>query len=437
VGEGGFGRVFEAWDETLSRRCAIKIARKSEENDRLLREARAAASLTSRHTVRIYDVGHLDDGAPYLVMEYLEGSSLSAVLAERSSVPVEEALRWTHQICLGLDEAHQTGVIHRDIKPSNLFLIEDVQGRQVVKLVDFGLARLRRGEDSDVTASGVLIGSPAYMSPEQIRNQPYDARTDIWSTGVVLYKMLCGRHPFPGRDRTGVLASIVADPPEPLEAVLGGISQDLVQVLERCMAKVPADRFATAQDLDLALGEVARTLSIAWPPQGEEMPGHSPKRWVEETQATQTFDDEPQRLSWSIGRRLSAAVLVGGIGSWLFIQWPDTGGAVEEDLVPDPRIGAPVPPSKGIEQASSPLASGLASSASAPSIDRSPVGITPQASADLLPSVRPDVKEQAPTRLSRVKSRAASPHDEAPKTEGPVSSPKTSEGPQLIVEPDF
>src|SRR5690606_9051082 len=141
-------------------------------------------------TVRIYDVGHLDDGAPYLVMEYLEGSSLSAVLAERSSVPVEEALRWTHQICLGLDEAHQTGVIHRDIKPSNLFLIEDVQGRQVVKLVDFGLARLRRGEDSDVTASGVLIGSPAYMSPEQIRNQPYDARTDIWSTGVVLYKML-------------------------------------------------------------------------------------------------------------------------------------------------------------------------------------------------------------------------------------------------------
>ncbi len=249
VGEGGFGRVYEAEALDGARRVALKVGRGPQHEGRMAREARLASLLKSPHSVRVLGVERLAGGSPLIVMELLEGISLREYLAMRGHVEPQLALRWARQLAEALHEAHSIGLVHRDIKPSNLFLVE-VEGGAQLKLLDFGLARVPSGSgEHSVTGSQMVVGSPAYMSPEQIRFGEVSPRSDVWSFGVVLYEMLAGRRPFQAPSNLGLLAVIAADPPEPLEVVCPTLSPAIHRLVERCLHKRPQERFADVSEL--------------------------------------------------------------------------------------------------------------------------------------------------------------------------------------------
>lgn len=253
LGVGGFGVVYRADQLSVDRPVAIKVLglRSSgpDARKRFRREAQVLSRLTSPHTVRLIDFGVLDDGRFYYVMEYLEGQTLEALIA-RGRVPVDVALRVAEQICHALQEAHGQQVVHRDLKPANVWL-QQVSGDRVVKLLDFGTARLLDGDK--VTRSEVLIGTPAYLAPEQCRSGAIDGRADLYALGLLMFEMIAGRHPF----GEGVLAEMVykhvhAPPPSLFEAVQG-VPPVLSALVQRLMAKDPADRPESAWAVRLEL----------------------------------------------------------------------------------------------------------------------------------------------------------------------------------------
>jgi len=257
IGEGGFGRVYEATHLHSGLRVALKIGRRREHGERLLREARMATMLESPHAVRVLTVDHLDDGCPVIVLEFLQGTPLKDYLRHEGRVPAALAVHFALQLLEVLDEAHERGLVHRDIKPSNLFLVDEPEGSPRLKLLDFGLARAaHQATETSVTGSDVVVGSPAYMSPEQIRGDGATARSDIWAFGVVLYEMLAGERPFQGETNAAVVASIVADPPLPWKDSPQALEAGLRRVVLQCLRKNVEDRPRSA-------GEVARLLREA------------------------------------------------------------------------------------------------------------------------------------------------------------------------------
>jgi serine/threonine protein kinase len=255
LGAGGFGQVFGAEHVKLGTRVAIKVQTRAGPAASAWREARAAARLRSPHTVRIFDVDELPDGSPYIVMEFLEGVSLRQYLQEHQQVPWQRALRWTRELCAALEEAHAAGLVHRDIKPSNIFLLGDVDESRSVKLLDFGLARALDGstEQSRSDSSASFAGSPAYMSPEQVRGMAATTASDIWSLGVLLYEMLGGRRPFTGDGPPALFAAVVSDQPTPLLEVAPHIPERLGLVVARCLRKAPCERPASVEALEREL----------------------------------------------------------------------------------------------------------------------------------------------------------------------------------------
>jgi eukaryotic-like serine/threonine-protein kinase len=260
IGAGGFGKVYAAENTNLGTRVAIKVRRSSKRDDRIWREGKAAARLRSPHTVRVFDVDRLDDGTAYMVMEFLEGQSLREHLARSGPVGVPQAVTWMLELCAALREAHAINLIHRDIKPSNIFLVEGPNVDPHIKLVDFGLAKAF-GEpvEESVTESGLLVGSPAYMSPEQVRSARLSPQTDIWSLGVVLYEVISGLRPFHGTGSAGMLAAIAADQPAPLSEVAPHAAPELDRIVAKCLRKTESERFASVDELSAAL----RKLEIA------------------------------------------------------------------------------------------------------------------------------------------------------------------------------
>src|SRR5689334_12441175 len=222
---------------------------------RFAREARAAVRIQSEHVARVSDVGTLENGAPYMIMEYLEGSDLSGWLERMGVLSVEQAVEFLLQACEAIAEAHTLGIVHRDLKPGNLFLVKRPDGSRIVKVLDFGISKITGGSNS-VAPTTAMLGSPPYMSPEQLTTpRDVDARTDIWSLGVILYRLLTGRVPFDA-DTIVLLCSVILHGDTPsLREARADVPAGLDAIIGRCLQKDRANRYANIGELAQALLE--------------------------------------------------------------------------------------------------------------------------------------------------------------------------------------
>ena len=261
LGEGGMGVVVAATDTQLERRVAIKFllpeyADHHEAGQRFMREARAAVKIQSEHIARVIDVNRMDNGSPYMVMEYLQGADLSNVLHARGPLPVDEATSFVLQACEAIAEAHSYGIVHRDLKPANLFLAQQPDGTSKIKVLDFGISKMtiQGSTDPSLTRTSSMMGSPLYMSPEQMRStRNVDARADIWALGVILYELLTAQPPFNGESIPTLSAKILLEEPEPLRARRPDVPLELERVILRTLRKDPAERFPSISELALGL----------------------------------------------------------------------------------------------------------------------------------------------------------------------------------------
>ncbi len=314
IGRGGMGEVYEARHIALDQGVAIKALLPEFTHDlvvraRFEREARAAAKLSSDHAARVVDVATSAEGVPCIIMELLEGQDLEREILDRGRLPVEEAVGWALQACSAITEAHGLGIIHRDIKPSNLFLAER-DGRRILKVLDFGISKELRSRPLNLTTLEVSLGTPCYMSPEQIRDPAcVDERTDIWSLGVILYELLSGAPPFVGVSSGSVIASVIADEPVALTERCPAVPEELSDLIARTLSKNPRRRVASVAEL-ASLLEPFAAVGSAW-----SLPPNRPAVFSSEARvsgnSTTLFATPPAKSS----RRL----MVGGLAGILLL----------------------------------------------------------------------------------------------------------------------
>jgi serine/threonine protein kinase len=262
LGQGGMGVVAAAWHLELEQLVAVKfllpeLASTTDAEQRFRREARAAVKIRSEHVARVMDVGKLEDGTPYMVMEYLEGSDLSELMRTGYQLPLEEVVEIILQAAEAIAEAHSVGIVHRDLKPANLFVTARADGSRCVKVLDFGISKTR-GQggmaEMSLTRTTALIGSPLYMSPEQMDSpKNVDERTDIWSLGVIIYEFLAGRPPFVAETIPRLCAAMMHETPPSLTEFRPDIDQGLNDIVMRCLSKTREERWQTVADLAEAL----------------------------------------------------------------------------------------------------------------------------------------------------------------------------------------
>ncbi|MEO8878586.1 MAG: protein kinase [Polyangiaceae bacterium] len=270
IGAGGMGVVVSATHVELEQRVALKFLHPHILNgdsgaERFSREARAAVKLRSEHVARVYDVGVLPNGAPFSVMELLDGADVAAYAAANHPLTVNEAVEIVLQACDAIVEAHAAGIVHRDLKPQNLFITKKSNGAPLVKVLDFGVSKwMGAGEDFSLTDSSVVIGSPLYMAPEQMRAaRNAEPRSDIWALGVILFELLAGRVPFDGATVTELCLKVVTEPPMPLLDLRADLPPGLVTIVTRCLEKDPDLRFENVALLAQALEPYASNAGSA------------------------------------------------------------------------------------------------------------------------------------------------------------------------------
>jgi len=262
MGQGGMGAVWEARHEKLGARVCLKtiaqdLSQEPEFRQRFELEAQAAARLTGPHVVKVFDVDSTPEGLLYMAMEFLEGTTLGEAAAEGAANPAM-LVDWLVQSCAGLQEAHDAGLVHRDVKPSNIFLVGSGADR-FAKILDFGIAKRQadspttRRPDEFRTGTGVVLGTIHYMSPEQIRGRGLDGRADVWSLGMVAYRILTGRYPFHGESEASFLASVIADSPDPIDTFRPDIDPGLARTIMTALEREPSQRHASAAEFANAL----------------------------------------------------------------------------------------------------------------------------------------------------------------------------------------
>jgi serine/threonine-protein kinase len=256
LGRGGMATVYRAHDPSIGRDVAIKFLHASlcedeECRTRFLREARAAGGLSHANIVIVHDVGEIE-GRPFMAMELIDGTPLDDVLEKRRQLPVRDVVLIGLQLARALEYAHARGIVHRDIKPGNIMLLKDGQS---IKVTDFGIAHMDDGLKHR-TQVGAVIGTPHYMSPEQARGEKLDGRSDLFAAGIVLYEMLTGERPFRGDNLVAVVNQIATAVPPSVNAKRPDAPAALRRVIERCLAKAPAERYPSGQELSAALRKV-------------------------------------------------------------------------------------------------------------------------------------------------------------------------------------
>ena len=251
LGRGGMGVVVRCMHIALNEPVAIKMMRQDVAPDhaaieRFMREAQAAAKLKSEYVARVSDVGTFEDGTPYMVMEHLEGHDLGELIEHRGKIAVPWAAELMLQTAEALAEAHSLGIVHRDVKPTNLFVTWRTDGTALIKVLDFGVSKVHAGTDLRLTNTQSLLGTPAYMSPEQMRSaRLVDPRTDIWSLGVVMYELIEGRRPFEAESFTELCVKVSIDPPAAMESA----PPELQRVILKCLEKNPEQRYGSMSEL--------------------------------------------------------------------------------------------------------------------------------------------------------------------------------------------
>jgi tRNA A-37 threonylcarbamoyl transferase component Bud32 len=269
IGQGGWGGVYRAYQHSTRREVALKVLRKDVAEDtqarrRFHREAEAVSKLKHPNTVTVFDFGETPDGLLFIAMEYVEGRSLDAVVRDDGPLTPLRTAQIGRQVALSLAEAHTKGIVHRDIKPHNVMLTSHGDGKEFVKVLDFGVAKLASVE-SALTATGSTFGTPEYMSPEQVQSKDVDHRSDLYALGIVMYEMLSGRPPFTGKSPVTVAMAHIRKRPPAIRPA-GAYPRPLLSLLRRLLAKAPSDRPASARETALELERIEHLLATAPPP---------------------------------------------------------------------------------------------------------------------------------------------------------------------------
>ncbi len=300
IGAGGFGAVYKARDPIIKRLVAVKLCTADDEQlrKRFYREAEISGNLHDPNIVTVFDSG-VEDGAPYLIQEYLGGEDLDRVIRRGDDIPKHERLECLMQVAKGLRYAHKKGVLHRDVKPGNVRLLEAGKA----KLMDFGIATLKSSH-TRLTRIGTLVGTVGYLAPEQLRGAKADERVDVFSFGVLAYELLSYQRPFKGDDWEVVCRNIIETEPEPLADLISGYPDELIRIVERCLRKDPNERYASFDEILPALNPVLVALR--------------PERRKVELEKRR----HGSRLIWWLGGALGAALL-----ALMMLRFACAGGA--------------------------------------------------------------------------------------------------------------
>jgi eukaryotic-like serine/threonine-protein kinase len=357
IGEGGMGVVVVARHLELDELVAIKVLLPDAQGNpeavmRFSREARASVKIKSEHVARTLDVGKLDNGVAYMVMEYLQGTDLDVRLQEFGPLPIEQAIDFTLQTCHALADAHVMGIIHRDVKPSNLFVVRKSDGNESIKVLDFGISKITgaaAGTDMSMTRTQTLMGSPHYMSPEQMASSRNAGESvDIWALGVTLHELITGRAPFDGETITELCNEVLKLPPPRLLQWRQDVPPGLQAVVDRCLEKEPANRYQNVAEFAVALApygtdqgqlsaEATRRVlqGAGMSPSGDPNAG-TPKRFSTNTVASwsQTYSHRKRRNKLWMGTIISV-LSIGAIASAMVIaraRMPPTSSVVAVPL---------------------------------------------------------------------------------------------------------
>jgi serine/threonine-protein kinase len=367
LGRGGMGVVVAATHLQLDQRVALKFLlpealQHPEMLARFSREARAAAKLRSEHVAKVVDVGTLESGVPYIVMEYLEGGDLSSYLAKEGPLSVARAAELALEACEGLAEAHALGIVHRDLKPANLFLARMPGRTECLKILDFGISKVvTPGQTGfNMTHTGAVMGSPYYMSPEQMRSsRTVDVRADVWSLGVILFELVSGRVPFDAPSLPQLCGMILSEPAPALGQWRADAPPRFQALVSRCLEKEPSARFQSVAELAVALSEFAPAASARSVERILRLSGGAA---AIDDRGEGSTNDRSVRTDWgrtsarasrsrSVWGAVTAFALVAGVASWAL--WHKATAGREHDGAsaanpPRPTIPASAPPADAV-----------------------------------------------------------------------------------------